>query len=135
MVVLLMLFAATGTLLFGAFGITLQRFAPRRARLWFVAIDMLHGERRTQEGREELIEGQAKEAVALTPLAIPMLAGPGAISTAIVVSGTGSRGGGDPRGPWCDHPLGLDIIPGPPSGQATPPPARPHRDPSGGDPS
>ena len=88
MVVLLMLFAATGTL-------SLSRLrdhaeALRTAGglvLWFVAIDMLHGERRTQEGREELIEGQAKEDVALTPLAIPMLAGPGAISTAIVVAG------------------------------------------------
>ena len=88
MVVLLMLFAATGTLLFRAFGITLAAFRTAGGLvLWFVAIDMLHGERRTQEGREELIEGQAKEDVALTPLAIPMLAGPGAISTAIVVSG------------------------------------------------
>jgi multiple antibiotic resistance protein len=50
-------------------------------------MDMLRGERRTQEGREELDEGQAKEDVAFTPLAIPMLAGPGAISTAIVIAG------------------------------------------------
>ena len=48
---------------------------------------MLRGERRTQEGREEVVEGQAKEDVALTPLAIPMLAGPGAISTVIVIAG------------------------------------------------
>jgi multiple antibiotic resistance protein len=88
MVVLLMLFAATGTLLFRAFGITLAAFRTAGGLiLWYVAIDMLHGERRTQEGREELVEGQAKEDVALTPLAIPMLAGPGAISTAIVVAG------------------------------------------------
>ena len=32
-------------------------------------------------------KGTAKEDVALTPLAIPMLAGPGAISTVIVISG------------------------------------------------
>ena len=88
MTVLLILFAATGTLLFRAFGITLAAFRTAGGLiLWFVAIDMLRGERRTQEGREELVEGQAKEDVALTPLAIPMLAGPGAISTVIVVAG------------------------------------------------
>jgi multiple antibiotic resistance protein len=88
MTVLLVLFAATGTLLFRAFGITLPAFRTAGGLiLWFVAMDMLRGERRTQEGREELLEGQAKEDVALTPLAIPMLAGPGAISTVIVLSG------------------------------------------------
>jgi len=88
MTVLLILFAATGTLLFRAFGITLAAFRTAGGLiLWFVAIDMLRGERRTQEGREELVEGQAKEDVALTPLAIPMLAGPGVISTVIVIAG------------------------------------------------
>ena len=88
MTVLLVVFAATGTLLFRAFGITLPAFRTAGGLiLWFVAMDMLRGERRTQEGREELLEGQAKEDVALTPLAIPMLAGPGAISTVIVLSG------------------------------------------------
>jgi MarC family membrane protein len=88
MTVLLVVFAATGTLLFRAFGITLPAFRTAGGLiLWAVAMDMLRGERRTQEGREELLEGQAKEDVALTPLAIPMLAGPGAISTVIVLSG------------------------------------------------
>ena len=88
MTVLLVVFAATGTMLFQAFGITLPAFRTAGGLiLWFVAMDMLHGERRTQEGRDEVYEGQIKEDVALTPLAIPMLAGPGAISTAIVVAG------------------------------------------------
>jgi multiple antibiotic resistance protein len=87
MTLLLVVFAATGTLLFRTFGITLSAFRTAGGLiLWFVAMDMLRGERRTQEGREELVEGQAKEDVALTPLAIPMLAGPGAISTVIVLS-------------------------------------------------
>lgn len=87
MTALLVLFAATGTTLFKAFGITLPAFRTAGGLiLWFVALDMLHGERRTQEGREEVLEGQAKDDVALTPLAIPMLAGPGAISTVIVLS-------------------------------------------------
>jgi multiple antibiotic resistance protein len=88
MTVMLVIFGATGTLLFRAFGITLAAFRTAGGLiLWFVAMDMLRGERRTQEGREELDEGQAKEDVALTPLAIPMLAGPGAISTVIVIAG------------------------------------------------
>jgi MarC family membrane protein len=88
MTILLILFAATGTFLFRAFGITLAAFRTAGGLiLWFVAMDMLRAERRTQEGREEVLEGQAKEDVALTPLAIPMLAGPGAISTVIVLSG------------------------------------------------
>jgi multiple antibiotic resistance protein len=88
MTVLLVVFGATGTVLFRAFGITLPAFRTAGGLiLWFVAMDMLHGERRTQEGKDELYEGQIKEDVALTPLAIPMLAGPGAISTAIVVAG------------------------------------------------
>jgi multiple antibiotic resistance protein len=88
MTLVLVVFAATGTLIFRAFGITVAAFQVAGGLiLWFVATDMLRGERRTQEGREEIVEGQAKDDVALTPLAIPMLAGPGAISTVIVVSG------------------------------------------------
>jgi multiple antibiotic resistance protein len=92
MTLLLLLFAATGTALFRVFGITLPAFRTAGGLiLWFVAMDMLRGERRTQEGRDEVIEGQAKEDVSLTPLAIPMLAGPGAISTVIVLA-TEARG-------------------------------------------
>jgi MarC family membrane protein len=88
MSLLLIAFAATGTALFSVLGITLPAFRTAGGLiLWFVALDMLHGERRTQEGRDEVAEGTAKEDVALTPLAIPMLAGPGAISTVIVISG------------------------------------------------
>ena len=54
--------------------------------LWLVAMDMLHGNRSTQEGNAEISEGRAKEDVAVTPLAMPMLAGPGAISTVMVLS-------------------------------------------------
>lgn len=87
MTILLIVFAATGPLLFQMFGITLPAFRIAGGLiLWFVAMDMLRGERRTQEGREEVLEGQNKEDVAVTPLAIPILAGPGAISTVVVLS-------------------------------------------------
>ena len=88
MTLLLAVFAATGTLIFRAFGITLPAFRTAGGLiLWFTAMDMLRGERPSQEGRIELQEGQEKEDVALTPLAIPLLAGPGAISTIVVLAG------------------------------------------------
>jgi multiple antibiotic resistance protein len=86
--VLLIVFAAGGNLIFRAFGITLPAFRiAGGAILWLVAMDMLRGERRTQESEAEIDEGIRKDDVALTPLAMPMLAGPGAISTVMVLSG------------------------------------------------
>jgi multiple antibiotic resistance protein len=49
--------------------------------LFLVALDMIRAQRPTQERPDELSEGRAKEDVALTPLAIPMLAGPASLST------------------------------------------------------
>jgi multiple antibiotic resistance protein len=92
MTILLIVFAATGTLIFRAFGITLPAFrAAGGLILWIAAMDMLRGERPTQEGGVELQEGQAKEDVALTPLAIPLLAGPGAIATVTALMGRAGR--------------------------------------------
>ncbi|MFI5256032.1 MAG: MarC family protein [Gemmatimonadales bacterium] len=86
--VLLVTFAAAGRGIFGVFGITMPAFRIAGGLiLWLVAMDMLHGNRSTQEGAAEITEGRAKEDVALTPLAMPMLAGPGAISTVMVLSG------------------------------------------------
>ncbi|HJR65451.1 MAG TPA: MarC family protein [Gemmatimonadaceae bacterium] len=86
--ILLIVFAAGGNLIFRAFGITLPAFRiAGGAILWLVAMDMLRGERRTQESEAEIDEGIRKDDVALTPLAMPMLAGPGAISTVMVLSG------------------------------------------------
>jgi multiple antibiotic resistance protein len=86
--IILVAFALGGSLIFELFGITLEAFRIAGGLiLWLVAMDMLHGERRTQESRPEIAEGQAKEDVAVTPLAMPMLAGPGAISTIMVLAG------------------------------------------------
>jgi len=53
-----------------------------------IALDMLRAQRsRVQETSEETTAGAAKEDIAVSPLAIPMLAGPGAISTVIVLHG------------------------------------------------
>jgi multiple antibiotic resistance protein len=81
-------FAVAGTLIFHIFGITIEAFRIAGGLiLWVVAMDMLHGERRTQESRPEIAEGRVKDDVAVTPLAMPMLAGPGAISTIMVLAG------------------------------------------------
>ncbi|HVX38232.1 MAG TPA: MarC family protein [Gemmatimonadaceae bacterium] len=85
---ILIAFALGGTLIFEMFGITLEAFRIAGGLiLWVVAMDMLHGERRTQESHPEIAEGRIKEDVAITPLAMPMLAGPGAISTIMVLAG------------------------------------------------
>lgn len=51
-----------------------------------IALDMLHGQRSAaQETNEEVLAGAAKEDIAVSPLAVPMLAGPGAISTSLIL--------------------------------------------------
>jgi multiple antibiotic resistance protein len=88
MAIMLVAFAAVGKLIFQVLGITLPAFRIAGGLiLWLVALDMLRAQRTTHESREEIAEGVAKEDVALTPLAIPILAGPGAISTAMVLAG------------------------------------------------
>ena len=85
---LLVTFAAVGRSIFELFGITMPAFRIAGGLiLWLVAMDMLHGNRSTQEGTAEISEATAKDDVAVTPLAMPMLAGPGAISTVMVLSG------------------------------------------------
>ena len=83
----LIIFATAGDLILKVFGVTLPAFRIAGGLvLWLVAMDMLRAKRSTQEGSEELAEGEVKEDVAITPLGIPMLAGPGAMSTVMVLS-------------------------------------------------
>jgi multiple antibiotic resistance protein len=54
--------------------------------LLIIALDRLRVQRsRVQEPHEEKKAGAEKDEMAITPLAIPMLAGPGAISTTILL--------------------------------------------------
>lgn len=84
---LLLVFAFLGTWVFRFLGITLPAFQlAASVVLLLIALDMLRAERsKAQETKEEIDAGAAKEDVAITPLAVPMLAGPGAISTVIVL--------------------------------------------------
>jgi multiple antibiotic resistance protein len=84
---LLLFFALMGETIFRLFGITLSSFKIAGSIvLLIIALDMLRA-RRSQvlETREEKDAGTAKEDIAVTQLAVPMLAGPGAISTAILL--------------------------------------------------
>ena len=85
--VILLLFATTGKLIFNFFGITIPAFQIAGSIvLLLVALDMLRARRSAvQETTEETDAGAAKEDIAVTPLAVPMLAGPGAITTAVLL--------------------------------------------------
>ena len=85
---LLIAFGLAGRFIFQILGITMSAFrVAGGAILWIVAMDMLQAKRSTQESTPEIEEGTAKDDVAITPLAMPMLAGPGAISTIMVLAG------------------------------------------------
>ena len=83
----LILFALTGKWIFKTLGITLPAFQIAGSILLLrIALDMLYGRRSAaQETREEVEAGTAKDDIAITPLGVPMLAGPGAISTALIL--------------------------------------------------
>jgi multiple antibiotic resistance protein len=77
-----------GQRLLAAFGITLPAFEIAGGIvLLLVALDMLQARRTAiKETQEEKAEGIDKHDVAITPMAIPMLAGPGAITAVILLS-------------------------------------------------
>jgi multiple antibiotic resistance protein len=83
----LVVFAIAGKLIFKFLGITMPAFQIAASLvLLLVALDMLRAQRsRVQETSEETAAGAIKTDIAVAPLAIPMLAGPGAISTAILL--------------------------------------------------
>jgi len=85
--VILLIFATTGKLIFRFFGITIPAFQfAGSIVLLLVALDMLRARRSpVQETTADTDAGAAKEDIAVTPLAVPMLAGPGAITTAVLL--------------------------------------------------
>jgi len=80
-------FAIAGKWIFKVLGITMPAFQIAASMvLLLVALDMLRAQRsRVHETSEETAAGIEKTDIAVAPLAIPMLAGPGAISTAILL--------------------------------------------------
>ena len=90
--VTLTVFALGGSLIFTLFGITLGAFKIAGGVLIGLnALEMVQARRSMQrETPVEQAEGTQKEDVGIIPLGVPMLAGPGAISTVMVLA-LGSR--------------------------------------------
>jgi multiple antibiotic resistance protein len=86
-------FAIAGTLLFKVFGISLGAFKVAGGILLLLSsVEMLAAkEQRTRVTSEEAAEGEEKEDIAIFPLAIPLLAGPGAIATVISLMSKAGR--------------------------------------------
>ncbi len=83
----LVVFSFAGRWIFKFLGITMLAFQLAASLvLLLVSLDMLRAQRsRVRETSEETAAGVEKTDIAVAPLAIPMLAGPGAISTAILL--------------------------------------------------
>jgi MarC family membrane protein len=137
---ILLVFAAAGSWILGLYGISLPALRTGGGIiLLLVALDMVRTRRSTQETPEEMKSAATRDDISLTPLAMPILSGPGAISTVIVLMGS-AHGAGRP--PYLRHPQagraplsrdgrfrepGPDAPDGPPAGGAGRPvhPGRP----------
>ena len=90
---LIVVFCLLGRLIFDLFGITLPAFQITGGILVFlIGFQMLHGEQSKVHGpvtgdKENSIQGELS--VAVTPLAIPLLGGPGTIAAAMNFSSAG----------------------------------------------
>ena len=91
--IVLAAFGAMGGLIFRILGISLGAFRIAGGVLLFLlAIDMLRAQRSRQRTTpEEEAEGVERPDVSIFPLAIPMLAGPGATSTVMVLVSRAER--------------------------------------------
>src|SRR3974377_2032906 len=89
----LCVFAAAGSLIFKAFGITLPAFKIAGGIiLLLIGLDMLQARRSpSNEIPGEPQEAVEKEDVSVKPLGIPMLAGPGSISPVMVLMSESAR--------------------------------------------
>jgi MarC family membrane protein len=89
----LTLFALGGSIIFTIFGITIGAFKIAGGVLIGLnALDMVQARRSQQrETPVEKAEGIQKEDIGIIPLGVPMLAGPGAISTVMVLA-LGAKG-------------------------------------------
>ena len=87
---LLTAFAFAGTFVFDVLGITLPAFKIAGGIiLLLIGIDMVQARRpATNETASEATAGANKADIGIVPLGMPMLAGPGAISTVMVLIGT-----------------------------------------------
>src|ERR1700734_295331 len=87
--VVLSAFAVAGQFIFRMFGITLPAFEISGGIiLLLIGLDMLEAKRSaTQESPDETQAASSKDDVGIVPMGIPMLAGPGAITSVMVLVG------------------------------------------------
>ena len=85
----LALFAACGIFIFKFFGVTIEAFRIVAGLLLLkIAFDMMEAKpARVRHTPEEDAEGAQREDIAIIPLAIPLLSGPGSISNVIALTG------------------------------------------------
>lgn len=85
---ILSVFTFCGSLVFQMFGISLASCQIAGGLIMLlIGLEMLQGRRSaTQEHSSETQEAATKEDIGITPLGVPMLAGPGAISAVIVLT-------------------------------------------------
>jgi len=91
--VIILVFCAAGKLIFDLFGITLPAFRITGGLLVFlVGFHMLQGEQSSVQHPTDDDKAESKQAqleVAISPLALPILAGPGTIATAMNFASAG----------------------------------------------
>ena len=90
----LVLFAVAGTAILSLFGITIHSFRIAGGLLlFFIAFEMIFERRQDRHERsaERAVTEDQIRNIAVFPLAIPLIAGPGAISATILLSGTYSE--------------------------------------------
>lgn len=88
---LMTFFTLFGSFIFKLFGISMSALKVAGGILLLMtSTDMLRAQpSRTRSSPEETHESEAKEDVAVVPLAMPLLAGPGSIATAMVLAARG----------------------------------------------
>lgn len=89
----LLLFGLAGEKIFDVFSITIPAFRIAGGILIFkVAFDMLHGQRPGSDSNEqEITDALERENVGITPLGVPLLTGPGAITTVMILVATNTE--------------------------------------------
>lgn len=81
----ILLFAFSGELLFGFFGISINSFRIVGGVIFFImGMDMLQARLAKTKVKDSEVKTYVND-ISITPLAIPMICGPGAISNAIVL--------------------------------------------------
>jgi multiple antibiotic resistance protein len=89
----LVVFAVFGNFIFRFFGVTIEAFRIVAGVLLLkIAFDMMEAKpARVRHTPEEDAEGMLRQDVAIIPIAIPLLSGPGTISTVIALTGQAAK--------------------------------------------